>query len=111
MNVICVGAEVLTLCLRNICIVLILGGGDDSYIAVLLCFLRSLLREHTGNDIVCLACAGEKIIANRCKYGGCSALKEENLIVIGNAHKSAEVSLCCLNDCFVIGRTVAHLHY
>ena len=111
MDIVRVGTEVVSRQARDIGVVLILGGGDDLDVAVLCSLLGCLLGELTGNNVVSLAGAGEQVICYRGKLCGGSALEEEDLIVIGNAHDLAEISLSGLNYFLVVRRSMTHLHY
>ena len=110
MDIICVGTDVFTGDLRNISEVLILGGGDGLDVAVLLCFVECLLGELTGNDVISLAGAVQKVQRNGCELGGSAALQEEDLVVVRDVHQGAELCLCISDNCFINRRSMAHLH-
>ena len=111
-KVCCIGTDHILCDYGNVIEVILLGCSDTlNIIAKLLRFLISLTGELTRNNVVSLARSLDEVERNSCELCRCSTLKEEYLVVVGNVHKLAKHSLCIIDDGFIIGRAVGHLHY
>ena len=89
--------------------VLILGRSDDLNFAVLLSLGDSLLGPGAGLNVAADAVL-QQVLSNHSELQCAAALDEDNLVVLGNAHQSAQISLCIVDDLLVDLGTMAHLH-
>ena len=93
--------EVKLLLLRNPSEVIRLRGCSDMDLAVLLCFLIGTACEIAGDRVVRLA--GDHQVERDCgELHGCTALHEQDLIVVWNIHNAAECILRTVDDIIVI---------
>ena len=93
----------------NVAVILILGGSGNDDFAVLLGLGNGLLGPGAGLDINSLAVL-HQVPCHGGKLQGSAALNEQNLVVIGNAHQLAQVSLGLVDDLLEHLAAVAHLH-
>ena len=94
----------------DIAVVLVLAGGGDDDLAVLLRFADRLLGPRAGLDVDGLA-VFHQVPGDRGKLQRGAALNKEHLVVVGNAHQVAEIGLRLIDDLLVHGAAVGHLHH
>ena len=90
-------------------IVLVLGGSGDDDLAVLLGLGNGLLGPCAGFDVDGLAVL-HQIPRHSRELQRSAALNEQDLVVVGNAHQVAQVSLGLVDDLLENLGAVAHLH-
>lgn len=89
---------------------LVLAGSNDVHLAELGGFLGGKVREVAGDKVICLA-GGHEIQRDHGKLLGGTALKETDLVVVGNVHYPAQGGLGVLDDGIEPLAAVAHLHH
>ena len=82
---------------RDVGEVLVLAGSNDVHLAELGGFLGGKVREVAGDKVICLA-GGHEIQRDHGKLLGGTALKETDLVVVGNVHYPAQGGLGVLDD-------------
>ena len=89
--------------------ILVLGGGDDLHLAILLGLGNGLLGPGTGLHI-----AGDTVFhqvdGDHGELNRSAALDEQHLVIVGNAHQLAEVGLSLIPDLLEHLGAMAHLH-
>ena len=86
------------------------GRGDDLHLTVLLCLGDGLLGPHARLHIAGLAVL-HQVDGHHGELHRTAALNEQHLIVIGDTHQLAQVSLGLLGDLHKSLVAVAHLHH
>ena len=94
---------------RDVGEVLILAGSNNVHLAELGGFLGGKVREIAGDKVICFA-GGHEIQRDHGKLLGRTALKETDLVVVGNVHYPAQGGLGVLDDGIEPLAAVAHLH-
>ena len=95
---------------RDVGEVFVLAGSNDVHLAELGGFLGGKVREVAGDKVICLA-GGHEIQRDHGKLLGGTALKETDLVVVGNVHYPAQGGLGVLDDGIEPLAAVAHLHH
>ena len=95
---------------RDVGEVLVLAGSNDVHLAELGGFLGGKVREVAGDKVICFA-GGHEIQRDHGKLLGGTALKETDLVVVGNVHYPAQGGLGVLDDGIEPLAAVAHLHH
>ena len=63
-----------------------------------------------GDCVVGLTSFSDQVQGNHGKLAGSAALKEQDLVALGNIHETAELCLGIVEDLLKSLRTVTHLH-
>ena len=93
----------------DVAVVLVLGGSGDDDLAVLLSLGNGLLGPCAGLDVDGLAVL-HQIPRHSRELQRSAALNEQDLVVVGNAHQVAQVSLGLVDDLLENLGAVAHFH-
>ena len=94
---------------RDVAVILILGGGGHDDLTVLLGLGDGLLGPGAGLDVDGLAVL-HQVPCHGGKLQGGAALDEQHLVVIGDAHQVTQIGLGLVDDLLEHLGTVAHLH-
>ena len=93
----------------DVAVVLVLGGSGDDDFAVLLGLSDGLLGPGAGLDVDGLAVL-HQVPGHSRELQRSAALNEQDLVVVGNAHQVAQVSLGLVDDLLENLGAVAHFH-
>ena len=110
-NIVGVLTEHGLVCLGDVGEGLVCGGSDRLCVAVALRLLESLLCPLTGYDVVSLVILVHEVEGNHRELRGAAALKEQNLVVIGNVHYLSEKRLSILDNLVIGLAAVGHFQY
>ena len=95
---------------RDVGEVLVLAGSNNVHLAELGGFLGGKVREIAGDKVICFA-GGHEIQRDHGELLGRTALKETDLVVVGNVHYPAQGGLGVLDNGIEPLAAVAHLHH
>ena len=106
-----VGIELKLILLWNICKIPVFGACGDMDLPKLLRFFGGFARKLAGQRVIRFAGFAHQIHRRHAKLHGRSALNEEYVVIIRDAHDPAELGLDGNDYGIVLRRSVTHLHH
>ena len=97
-------------CIGNIAVVCVLGRTCHRRITVALSLFPRGGGKVAGEGIICLSGQTHQVQRDGGKLGGCTALQEQNLVVLRNLHNRTKFRLGFVKNLGVNFGTVAHFH-